>query len=123
MAASEGLTKERAVGVAVHVDPVDLQGVEHRGEVIGRGFRAIEVRAVTEGAAARAHGTNERHGAVVELRAGDDSSASHAALVNQQHVVVGHQVAVHLGEPFTRSCRAVAGTAFVRDEGADRSAR
>ena len=48
MAAGEDLAEERAVGVAVHVDPVDLQRVEHRGEIVGGGFGAIEVGAVTE---------------------------------------------------------------------------
>ena len=48
MAAGEDLAEERAVGVAVHVDPVDLQRVEHRGEIVGGSFGAIEVGAVTE---------------------------------------------------------------------------
>ena len=123
MAAGEDLAEERAVGVAVHVDPVDLQRVEHRGEIVGGSFRAIEVGAVTERAPARAHGADEGHGALIERGAGDDRGAPHAALVDEQHVVVAHQVAVHLGEPLTRSGRAVAGTAFMRHERADRAAR
>ena len=123
VAPGEDLAEERAVGVAVHVHPVDLQSVEHGGEVISRGLRPIEVRAVTERAPARAHGADERHGALIELRAGDDGGASHAALVDEKHVVIAHEIAVHLGEPLTRSGRAVAGTAFMRDERADRAAR
>ena len=119
MAPGEDLAEERAVGIAVHVDPVDLQRVEDGGEIVGRGFGAIEIGAVTERASARAHGADEGHGALIERGAGDDGGAPHAALVDQQHVVTAHQVAVHLGKPLTRSGRAVAGTAFMRDERAD----
>lgn len=84
MTNSEALREERAVGVSVEVDLVDLEIIEDRREVVRRERRAVDIRGLGEPAPALADRLDVIALVGLERLAEDRLRTSGSAVVDQQ---------------------------------------
>ena len=87
----ERLADVCAVGVAVEVDLVDLQRVEHGGEVVDHRVRSVEVALAPDLLCAAAGTVDVVDDRAAERRAVERVGEPRAALVDQQQVAPRHQ--------------------------------
>ena len=86
MAYREHLLEIGSVRIAVKIDVADVEGIENRGQVVGRISRAVERSAFAEGPAA---GGVQLHGPFLgglQFTTIDGSRLAGAAIVHQQHI-------------------------------------
>ena len=117
----EGLREEGAVGIAVQVDLLDPQRVEHPGEVVGCERSAVALGHRPERLGAVLLGDVPRLGVVIlvlhlELVAHERIGASGSAQIHQQEVVVTAQRTEELHVPVAGGDRRVAGATLDRDD-------
>ncbi len=116
----ERLPEERAVRVAVQVDAVDPQRVEHSGEVVGGQRRAVEVGRGAELLATQPDVLDVVALQRLEPRTVDDRRRARAASIDEQHVATGEQWCEQIEVVVARIGRRVAGPALDGDDGAER---
>ena len=120
MTDGEGLAEERAVRVAVQVDAIDPQCVEHGGEVIGGQRGAVEVGRGAELLAAQPDVLEVVALQRLEPRAVDERRRARAASIDEQDIATGEQRREQVEVVVARIGGRVAGTTLDGDDGAER---
>ena len=120
VAHGEGLAVERAVRVAVQVDLLDAELVQHGDEVLGGVAGAVQGRGGAELLRARAGVRQVVARVRLERRAVQRAGAARAARVDQQHVAPAGEVAREVEVPVAARGRRVAGPALHEHERAER---
>ena len=120
MPGRERLADEGAVAVAVEIDFVDLQRIQHGGNVVGGEMRAVEIRLRAELIGARFQRGGIARIARLNFRTIDRAGGSRAALVDDDHVAMFAQRAEDVEIRVARASAGIARPAFLRQQRAAR---
>ena len=123
MTNGEGLPEERAVGVAVEIDLVDTERVEHEREVVGRERGAVEIGGRSELRAAESDAVDVVAGEPLQWRATNRLRRAGAAVVDEQEVAAVEQRVEQREVRGRARRRRVAGSALGRDDRSQRRER